>query len=267
MPSDSASPDAASPAAADEHAAAELPLGLVLAWTGSQLGRRGPRPARSVAEIVRASIELADAGGIDALSMPNIAQRLDFTPNALYRYVRSKDELLVLVADAAWRELPSAVLAAPTWRDAATAWVHGILARYHEHPWLLDVPIRGAPLTPGPLGWLEALLAALAGTGLGRQDQMGCAMLLDGYARGTAVLARNLRGNAGRPGGQPEPAVGAFLAPLLSARFPILAGMLAAGGYGDDELSADDVDFGLTRILDGIGMLIRSVDAGVPPAD
>src|SRR4029453_17845903 len=44
--------------------------------------------------VLAAAVDLADAGGVDALSMRNLAQRLGVVPMALYKHVANKDELL-----------------------------------------------------------------------------------------------------------------------------------------------------------------------------
>ena len=53
------------------------------------------------AEIVRIAVEVADAEGFEAVSMRRIAVELGVPTMSLYRYVPSKDELAVLVIDAA----------------------------------------------------------------------------------------------------------------------------------------------------------------------
>jgi AcrR family transcriptional regulator len=60
--------------------------------------------------IVAVAVELADESGFPAISMPKIASRLGVTANAPYRYVASKEELVVLMADAGWGspEVPDA---------------------------------------------------------------------------------------------------------------------------------------------------------------
>ncbi|MEV4255136.1 helix-turn-helix domain-containing protein [Spirillospora sp. NPDC049652] len=100
----------------------ELPPGLALAWgVPVKTTKLGRKPSQSVEQIVAAAVELADADGFGALSMPKIAQRLGLTANAIYRYVRSRDELLVLVAEAAWGPAPDLASGAGDWRDGASA--------------------------------------------------------------------------------------------------------------------------------------------------
>jgi AcrR family transcriptional regulator len=238
----------------------QLPPGLALAWGVQPPARRGPKPAHSVETIVATTIELADECGFEAVSMPKIASRLGITANALYRYVSSKEELLVLLADTAWGPL------APTahdgdWRAAVTGWVQAFVERTRVHPWLLDLPVRSAPLTPNLLGWLDVLLDALAGSGLSFADKLGCATLLDSYARSTANLGRDLGAVTTSPDQWAVSA--AFVLPKLRERgYGPVADLMAGAGYEGEAFDDGDVEFGLQRILDGIEVLIALRSGG-----
>ncbi|WP_232663224.1 TetR/AcrR family transcriptional regulator [Pseudonocardia sp. TRM90224] len=239
----------------------DLPPGLALAWGVQPAPRRGPKPAHSVEGIVATAMELADESGYAAVSMPKIASRLGITANALYRYLASKEELVVLLADTGWGP-PDVPTQPSSWQEGVTSWVRAFVARTRIHPWLLDLPVRGAPLTPNLLGWLEALLDALAETGLPAADLLGCATLLDGYARSTANLARDL--HAMSPSPTEGAAVAAFLEPLLRARgSDVVADLLGgAAPYAEATFDDGDVEFGLQRILDGITTLIQKRTGG-----
>jgi AcrR family transcriptional regulator len=204
-----------------------------------------------VAQIVDTAIALADEEGVAGLSLPKIARRLGLTPNALYRYVSSRDELELLLVDAgtgAPPELPA------DWRGGAAAWARALIGRYRARPWLTDLPIRGAPVTPNLLGWLESLLRALSGTGLPVGDLLSSAILLDSYARSIAGLANDLAASSAPPVQSVE--VTGFLYPLLADRgYPLVAAMLMGGEYVDSPVDPD-IEFGLTRILDGIEQLV-----------
>jgi AcrR family transcriptional regulator len=201
---------------------------------------------------------LADEEGFAALSLPRIARRLDLTPNALYRYVSSKEELMLLVMDAGSGAPPEDLPTA--WRQGATAWARALIDRYRARPWLVDIPVRGAPVTPNLLSWLESLLTVLADTGLPASDQLSCATLLDGYARSIAALANDVTTNGAAPVQSPE--VVGFLYPLLAGRgYPRVAEMLAGGVYVDQP-GGPDIEFGLTTILDGIEQLIAQRSTG-----
>jgi AcrR family transcriptional regulator len=229
---------------------ADLPPGLALSWGVQPVQRRGPKPALSVEQIVATGIEFGDTHGFEAISLQRIAAHLGVSTNAMYRYVRSKDELIVLVHDKAVGlppELPSG------WRAAATAWVNAQVELYAVRPWLLEVPIRGAPVTPNLLRWVEAILEAMAETGLSQHDHLGCLMLLDGYVRNYASLARQLGASDNTPVQAEQ--VGRFLVPrLIEGGYPMLTALYTNQEY-EDGLD-DDLEFGLTRILDGIQVLI-----------
>ncbi|GAB2686687.1 TetR/AcrR family transcriptional regulator [Kribbella swartbergensis] len=229
---------------------AELPPGLALAWGVQPVQRRGPKPALSVEQIVDTGIAFGDRYGFEAISLQRIAAQLGVTTNAMYRYVRSKDELIVLVHEKAIGtppELPE------DWRAAATAWVQAQVDRFAERPWLLDVPIRGAPVTPNLLRWAEVMLQALDGTGLSQHDNLGCLMLLDGFARSYAGMVRQLAASDNTPVQSEE--VGRFLLPRLAAgNYPMLTALYSNREYQDGV--DDDLEFGLNRILDGIQVLM-----------
>ncbi|WP_242908994.1 TetR/AcrR family transcriptional regulator [Actinomadura terrae] len=235
----------------------ELPPGLALAWgLPVKTTRLGRKPSQSVEQIVGAAIELADADGFGALSMPKIAQRLGLTANAIYRYVRSRDELLVLVAEAAWGPAPDLASGTGGWRDGANRWTRAMIDRCDVHPWLCDLPVRGAPVTPNLLDWTEAILQVLTGAGLTPAEALGCAFVLDGYARQIGGMRRDLRYSTATP--TQSDAVTKFLLPRLRERgHSVLASMMDGADYTDDVLD-DDVTFGLDRILDGIGALVAA---------
>ncbi|HEY0689147.1 MAG TPA: TetR/AcrR family transcriptional regulator [Kribbella sp.] len=234
---------------------AHLPPGLALAWgLPTKANKLGRKPTQSVEQIVDAALELADADGFAALSMPKLAQKIGLTANAIYRYVRSRDELLVLIGDAAWGPPPVRVADAQDWRAAATIWTQAMVDRCDVHPWLCDLPVRGAPMTPNLLGWAEAILKVLTGAGLSPTEGLACALLLDGYARRIAGARRDVRDSA-TTSVQPA-AVTRFLEPRLhELGYSILASLMAGNDY-TDEIHDADVTFGLERILDGIDVLI-----------
>lgn len=223
---------------------------LATAWKVATPPRRGPKPAHTIEEILAAALRLADEGGIEDVSLPKIADRIGVTTNALYRYVGSKDELLQLLNDTGIGEPPD--LRDRGWRAAATDWSHALIDRYRRHPWLLDIPISGVPITPNSLMWVEVLLQRLDER-LSDQQKLGCVLLLDGHCRSMTRLIRDLD-TSSRP---PLEAADSFLRPLMRERgLPVLASMLAGYAYRDGH-DEETVEFGLQRILDGIEVLIE----------
>src|SRR5690349_24869040 len=67
--------------------------------------RPGPAPSLTVSAIAAAAVGLADARGLDAVTMREVAAALSTSAAALYRYVASRDELLAHMVDAASAEV------------------------------------------------------------------------------------------------------------------------------------------------------------------
>lgn len=234
-----------------------LPASIELAWGLREEGSRGPRRGLTLQRIVAAGIEVAAADGVGALSMAKIAKRLGVGTMSLYRYVAAKDELLLLMVDAALGEPPP--LPRPGgWRAGLTAWCDGLRAAYRRHPWSLRVPITAPPLAPNNVAWLDRALDALAGSGLPEQDKLSSVLLLSGFVRNEATLTADFAAASG--GEQVMPGYGTLLSQITSADdFPALHRAISSGALDDE----DDIDleyrFGLARIFDGIGELIAAV--------
>jgi len=144
----------------------ELPRGIALAWGVAANPQRGPKREMSVERIVEAAVELADAEGIGAVSMAAVAARLGFTPMSLYRYVSAKDDLLLLMQEEAVGPPPEEFRAQDGWRARLRTLFEAQARTYLEHPWLVALPITGAPVTPNSSAWLDAALESLAETPL-----------------------------------------------------------------------------------------------------
>src|ERR1700760_4688848 len=80
----------------------------------NEAGRRGPRGAGCDGMLDR-GVELARAGGPDAVVLREAARMVGVVPNAAYRHFADRDELLAMVCTAAMREL-AARMAAGTGR-------------------------------------------------------------------------------------------------------------------------------------------------------
>lgn len=238
-----------------------LPPTLAIAWGRSTSATRGPKPGLRVEAIVQAAIDVADAEGLGAVSMSKVAERLGYTPMSLYRHVPSKDDLLLLVQDAALGEPPPGLAAEAGWRPGLTAWARAILATYRTHPWALDIPIAGAPAMPCQIAWLEAALSLMAGTPLHLAERLSVALLLSGYSRNWAQLSRDLERGRERTLLSARQAAEEYqraLAELVTEdRFPATRAAITQGLFSDDDEVDADYEFGLQRILDGVAVYLE----------
>jgi AcrR family transcriptional regulator len=233
----------------------ELPAGLDLLWGQRDRPRRERRDGLSVDRIVEAAIELADADGLEAVSMARVAERLGFTAMALYRHVASKDELLVLMQDAAVGPPPPFDESLPGWRPQLERWCSALLEVMNAHPWWLYIPISPPPPTPSHMAWLEYGLRALEDTPLAEGDKAAVMLMLDGLVTWEARLTAELGRHA--PGTPDPQAVYAEVTRTLAddERFPALARAVATGIF-EDQSRDTDFAFSLAVALDGVERLI-----------
>ncbi|WP_410821351.1 TetR/AcrR family transcriptional regulator [Micromonospora sp. 050-3] len=238
-----------------------LPPAIESVWGLRERPPKGPRPGMSVPTIVDAAVRVADADGLAAVSMSRVAKELGAATMALYRYVGSKDELLMLMVDTGYGPSPGPPAPEDDWRAGLTRWAwaeHDVL---RQRSWLLHVPISGPPITPQQLGWMEDGLRCLDGTTLGEGEKMSVLLLITGYVRNEATLTSQIAEGSQAAGVEPSemmPAYGRLVARLIDpARFPALHRVLSAGVLYQDDDPDDEFVFGLDRILDGVEALIQ----------
>jgi AcrR family transcriptional regulator len=239
----------------------QLPPPLDVLWGRRGVARRDRKQGLSVELVVRAAVELADAGGLEAVSMSRIAERVGFTTMATYRHVRNKDELLALMVEEAV-ERPSTLETSPDgWRAALERWSWELQAVVRRHPWLVGLPLARMPFGPNRLAWLESGLRALADTLLEELDKAALVLLLNGYVFSEARLSAEIGAEQSRHATRdaaPEPEQGDVLRTLVDGeQFPAVRRALEAGIFRPSGRDRDaDFAFGLERILDGIERLV-----------
>jgi AcrR family transcriptional regulator len=238
-----------------------LPESVARMWGLRQRARRGPRPDLTVERIVDAAIQVAGEGGLALVSMSRVADELGVSTMSLYRHVASKDELLLLMVDGAYGAPPAPFGDNEGWRIGIERWARQELAVLQQHPWIVQIPINGPPLTPNGVGWFERGVACLHGTGLAEDEKLGAILLVTGFVRIIAVFMADVLAAAATIGLSPQEASSAYgrqLASLIDVeRYPALSAAIAAGAFEQPYDSDADFVFGLERVLDGIDVLIR----------
>lgn len=243
----------------------DLPPDVALLWGLRDTVRRGPKPSLTVPEITRTAIRIADAEGLAAVSMARLAAELGNSTMALYRYVRSKDELLTLMSDAAL-EQPPELPADADWRTGLTLWATAVLSALRQHRWYAGLPITRPPAGPNNLAWLDNALGALDGTGLAPGVKMGIVLGLITYVHGEVRLSSDLdAGYAANPQDFARSYSRTLSRVVDERRLPALAAVVAAGVFDVEEAFDDsDFGFGLGLYLDGVARFIEgSAAAGV----
>lgn len=230
--------------------------------------KRGPKARLTVAQITQAAIEIADAEGLATLSMRRVADRLGIGAMSLYTYVPGKAELLDLMLDSAYGELPTeeTETGMGDWRRRLERLATDNWQLLLRHPWMLDVAAVRPVMGPHLVAKYDRELRAVDGIGLTDLQMDAVATLVSGHVDSTARLAVQARYAEARTGVSDEDWWAAY-APVLERmvdweRYPVAtrvgsaAGAEHRGAYSPEHA----FEFGLARILDGIAVLLA--DAG-----
>ena len=248
-----------------------LPPGLDLLWGRREPGRRGPRRGLSVEDIVAAAIRVADAEGLDAVSMARVASELGFTTMSLYRYVASKDELLQLMWNGSAQGAEDLKLQGDGWRSRLRSWAIVQREMLDRHPWNTQMPMATPPLAPNSLAFVERGLEALDGTGLRDDDKLRVIGLLSSYTLSEARMANDAAraaaeataASAAAPGWSYEALLRELADEQTYPRLHRLAWSADIGGSPSGFEEREEFLFGVDAILDGVQALIdRSKAAG-----
>lgn len=210
------------------------------------------------ADVVCAAIHIADTEGLSVVSMRRVASALDIATMTLYRYVPSKYELVVLMADAIFAECPPPADAPPGWRDSFELIARLHWSMYRIHPWLAPVISFTRPEpTPHAVVNTEWGLRALDGLELDPATMLYLVVTLFGYVRGTAVSldteAEAIRDTGVSDDEWMHAQESRITALMQSGRFPIMTRVIS----DDIDFNLEDFfEFGLQRLLDGMAVLI-----------
>lgn len=231
---------------------------VATAWGVRGPAAKGPKPALGLERILAVAVAVADAEGIDAVSMNRLAKELGSAPMSIYRHLDSKEELLGLMVDTSLGDSPAAKADAG-WRQRLRRFAGAFRDRGFEHPWSMRLPIVGPPLTPNAVAWFDHGLATLVATGLEETEKASVVLLLTGYVRNHVMLMGELGPFLGGNFG-PDAAMRNYVANLrgldVPARFPALGRVVDAGVFDRADPPEAEFEFGLERILDGVEALV-----------
>ncbi|CAM4232893.1 TetR/AcrR family transcriptional regulator C-terminal domain-containing protein [Nocardia ninae] len=214
-----------------------------------------PRTPLNRERVLRAAVALADAAGIDTLSMRNLAQELGVVPMALYKHVANKDELLDGMVDLLVAEIgpPETGL---DWKPAVRQRILVARRTLQRHPWASRViESRPAP-TPAVLAYLDSMIGMFRAGGLSVDLTHHVMHALGSRAFG---FTQELFDTAPSP----DPQTQAAALPDMSSRYPHIAEIAARAAHDDQSVvgpGCDDqfeFEFALDLLLDGFERLWR----------
>jgi AcrR family transcriptional regulator len=206
------------------------------------------RATLSRQRVLDGAMTVADAGGLDSLTIRSLAEHLRVAPMAIYHYVANKDEILDGVVDQVFAEMEYPSLDAD-WRTAMHRRCTSVRAVLRRHPWA--IPLLQSRTSPGPatLRHLDAVIGCLRGGGFSVRMTAHAYAMLDSYVYGFALSEASLPING--------PDTVAEVATSMQARFsirdyPHLSEFSTEHILQPDYDFGDEFEFGLAVILDAL---------------
>jgi AcrR family transcriptional regulator len=136
--------------------------------------------------VLRAGVELADASGVEALTMRRLGEELGFEAMSLYRHVANKQDLLDGMLDlvlAEW-QLPEGD---DDWQTAIRTSANSVHDALRRHPWAARLLMTGSHLRPVRLRYMDGLLSRLHDAGFDATTTYSVYHLLDGFIFGFSL--------------------------------------------------------------------------------
>jgi TetR/AcrR family transcriptional regulator, tetracycline repressor protein len=117
--------------------------------------------------VVDRGLALADASGLDGLTIRRLAQDLRVTPMALYWHFRSKDDLLVALADRVWSEIDAEADPAQPWPRQLRGLLESLVRVLRNHPCASQLLLATEKQSESFQRLTEITLGVLRGAGFG----------------------------------------------------------------------------------------------------
>jgi AcrR family transcriptional regulator len=243
--------------AEDDRAKAEIER----LWGSKEAVKPGPKGGHTVRSIASAAIRLADNVGLDAVSMRSLASEIGVSAMGLYTYFPGKQDLIEVMIDEAYRQLPLSFEGCNGWRERISRVAHDNWNLILQHPWLAQVEGHRPVLGPNVIAKYDFELGAIDGMGL---DDVTLDLVLStvhSFVRGAARDQLDKLRVAERTGQLDADwwrARAPRLAEVLQGRFPLAQRVGAAAGFHHDAPTNPDAvfAFGLERLLDGIDFVL-----------
>jgi len=198
---------------------------------------------------IRVAVALADAGGIESLSMRKLAIELGIEAMSLYYHVKSKDDIFDGMLDVVYSEFATPQ-AGDEWRSAMHTRAESTRSVLALHPWAISIKARTSP-GPATLGHLDSVIGCLTAAGFSMPLIGHALSMLDSYVLGFALQEATLPlDQSGNISAVAEEIMAQQKA--MADVFPNLATMATSLILQPGYAYGNEFDFGLKLILDGV---------------
>src|SRR5262245_5920520 len=207
--------------------------------------------------VLGAAVALADAEGIDGLTMRRLGQAVEVEAMSLYNHVANKEDLLDGMVDAVFAEIDLPVVGEP-WRPELRRRAHSQRRAVRRHPWA--APLMESRTSPGPatLRHHDSVLGCLRAQGFSVAMAAHAFSLLDAYVYGFVLQETTLPFETADEAVE----VAASMMPAISPEeYPHLVELATEHVLQPGYDYGDEFDFGLEIVLEGLERAVAA-DAG-----
>jgi AcrR family transcriptional regulator len=205
-----------------------------------------PRDPLTRERIVDAAAAVADASGLDGVSMRNVGRALGVEAMSLYHHIAGKEQLLDELADWVFARIQLPPLDGE-WRTAMSERAHSQREVLGAHPW--GLALVESRRTPGPavLAHHNAVIGCLRRNGFSIQLAAHAFSVLDAYVYGFVLTEQRLPFEA-------DETVEDFAAGLAlpAEQYPYMVEFVTELVIGRDYAYGDEFEHGLELVLDGL---------------
>ena len=214
----------------------------------SESAKSAPRTPLDRPRVLAAGVALADARGLERVSMRALARTLGVEAMSLYNHVADKDDLLDGMVDRVMTEIEAPAPDTP-WREAMRRRAMTSRDAYARHPWAARLVHTRPSVGPGRLASFDATIGCLRGAGFSYALTVYALSTLDAFVHGFGAQRLHVA-QAEVPD---DVAMAEALARWLPPeRYPWLSALVhehvLVDGYDEEEAFA----FGLELVLEGL---------------
>jgi len=206
-----------------------------------------PRTPLSRERVLRAAIVVADTSGIDSLSMRNLGQKLQVEAMSLYNHVANKDDILDGIVDLVFSEIELPADRGD-WKSAMRKRAISAHKALLRHPWAPSLMQSRTKPGPATLRHHDSVLGSLRKAGFTLVMAAHAFSAIDGYVYGFALQQINIPLQSKEQVAE----VGDNILRQLAGEYPYLAEMITEHAMNPGYDYADEFEFGLDLILDGL---------------
>ncbi|UUU28589.1 TetR/AcrR family transcriptional regulator [Streptomyces sp. CA-210063] len=214
---------------------------------------RGPvrQPTRETLtrqRVLHAAVELADAGGMETLSMRKLGEAVGVEAMSLYNHVANKEDLIDGMVDLVFSEVE---LPTPGdgWRQAMRQRAISMRLALSRHRWAIGLMESRATPGPATLRHHDAVLGCLRQGGFSLPLTAHAVSVLDSYIYGFALQEKTL------PFDSPQETAelaDSIMSGFGDGEYPYLTEIASAHVMRPGYAFGDEFEYGLDLILDGL---------------